>query len=99
MREQLDHLIDVSRQMANIALQVLPFARGEHQGMLGPFILLHFGDQPAEAAVYVESQAGNLYLEKPRDVRRFTGLFECLSTVALSADESVALMTRIAKEI
>jgi transcriptional regulator with XRE-family HTH domain len=94
---QLDHLIEAARR-ENVSVQVLPFARGAHQGLHGPFILLHFGDKPTEAVVYVESQAGNLYQEKQRDVRRFTSDFEHLCTAALDMDESVALMTRITKE-
>jgi transcriptional regulator with XRE-family HTH domain len=96
MREQLQHLMDLA-QVPNVTLQVIPLRTGGHPGLGGAFSLLEFEDD--EPVVYVDSPAGNLYLEKRNDVRRFVGTFDLLRAVALPPDESSALLSRAAEEM
>lgn len=96
MRDQLHHLIDMAKR-PNITLQVLPFNKGGHPGLGGSFSLLEFETDPT--VVYVESLAGNLYLEKRPDVRRFVGMLDLLRATALAPDDTTALLERAAEEM
>ncbi|MBS2966019.1 helix-turn-helix domain-containing protein [Actinocrinis puniceicyclus] len=94
MREQIEHLL-AAADLPNVLVQILPLDLGAHVGMAGAFSLLAFDEN---AIVYVDSPAGNLYLEKPRDVRRFTADFEQLSATAHDPQASASLLKRIAKD-
>nr|WP_176446066.1 helix-turn-helix transcriptional regulator [Streptomyces noursei]BAA89264.1 ORF312 [Streptomyces noursei] len=95
LRDQLRHLMEIAA-LPNVTLQVVPFEKESHPGLGGSFALLEFEDDPA--VVYVDSMAGNLYLEKARDVRRFVRAFDLLKACALDPDDSAALINRAAKE-
>jgi hypothetical protein len=98
MRGQLDHLIDMA-SAPNVTLQVISFTHGAHNGMHGAFTLLHFNEEMTDSVAYVESQAGNLYQQKTRDVQRFTAMFTGLHHEALDTSQTLALIARIAKEL
>ena len=98
MRAQLGRLAEAS-ELPNVTLQVLPFAQGSHAGLAGPFAILEFpGGGPAimdPGVVYVESVAGNIYLEKDRQVRHWADVFDQLRAQALSPDESRQVIARV----
>lgn len=94
MREQLEHLLERAR-WPNIKVQVLPFDRGEHTAILGSFTLLRF--EPAGRhpdVVYIETEADDLYLEQPDELRRYTAVFDRLQASALDAIASRQLIQR-----
>ncbi|MGQ4517372.1 Scr1 family TA system antitoxin-like transcriptional regulator [Streptomyces sp. DW26H14] len=95
MREQIDHLIEVST-LPHVTLQILPVAKGAHPGLLGSFSLLEFDAEPPVA--YVESHAGNIYLEKTPDVRRLTAQFDMLRALARDPQESTAILHSARRE-
>ncbi|MEV6672883.1 DUF5753 domain-containing protein [Streptomyces sp. NPDC051162] len=95
MRDQLHHLVRTA-DMSNVTIQVVPIRKGGHPGLGGAFSVLEFEED--DPVVYVDSPAGNLYLEKRTDVRRFTGTFDLLRATALAPDESLALISRAAEE-
>ncbi|GAB2577006.1 helix-turn-helix transcriptional regulator [Streptomyces capparidis] len=96
MRAQLEQLLRTA-ELPNVTIQVFPFGKASHPGLGGALSVLEFENDPP--VVYVDSQAGNLYLEKPRDVRRLTNTFDLLRASALDPDESVALIARAAAEM
>lgn len=96
MRNQLCHLADVA-EMPNVTIQVIPFSSGGNPGLNGSFSILEFEDDTPVA--YIESQAGNLYLEKRQDIRRYTGLLDLLTAMALPPTESTAFLRRAAEEM
>lgn len=97
MRAQVLELIEQSKQ-PNINVLIIPNDIGAHAGMTGPFCLFQFEpDEPPVA--YVEGQAGNLYLEKVRDLRRCQQAMNHLMSVASDPDASVRIMHSIAKEL
>jgi len=98
MREQLMHLIEIC-ELPNVTLQVLPFARGAHAGLDGSFVIMGFPDPTDMDVVSVESPAGNIYLEKAEDLRRYTLRFDHLRAEALPTDESVRSIHEVAKEL
>jgi transcriptional regulator with XRE-family HTH domain len=97
MRAQLRHLLAVGEQ-PNVTIQILPFLAGPHAGLDGPFTLIEFPGHDPEV-VYVEGPAGNIYLEKPRDLRRTNSIFDHLQSEALDPDESRAFIHATAEEI
>ncbi len=97
MRAQLRHLLEAS-ELPNITFQVIPFDVGAHAGMPGSFIVLQFTEEAIPDVIYVDSMAGELFLEEESDVRRYKLVFEHLRAVAASPDVSRRLIASIAAE-
>jgi DNA-binding XRE family transcriptional regulator len=95
MREQLLHLVESSEQ-GRTTLQVVPFGAGAHAGTTGPFVVLDFPQPTDPVVVYVETLAGDIYLEAPTDVDRYTLAFARLLAAALHPDDSVRLVQQVA---
>src|SRR5215831_12561176 len=95
MREQLRHLAD-SGEHGKTTIQVVPFSAGAHAGTTGPFIILDFPEPTDPSVVYVETLAGDLYLEERADVDRYTLAFDPLLAAALHPDDSVRLVQQAA---
>ena len=95
MREQLLHLVE-SAEQGKTTLQVVPFSAGAHAGTTGPFVILDFPGPTDPAVVYVETLAGDIYLEERADVTRYTIAFDRLLAAALHPDESVRLVEQAA---
>lgn len=98
MRAQLRHLVDLSGR-PNIELQVLPFGEGWHPGTTGSFSVLTFPENVHSPVAYVESQAGDAYLEREDDMRRVTLTYTHLHAAALSASKSRELIAAIARDL
>lgn len=97
MQAQLRHLAEAVKA-PNITFQVVPFHAGAHPGMAGSFVLIDFSDPMDTDLVYIESMAGDLFLESDADVRLYTSIFDNLRAVALSPDASAALIADLAHE-
>ncbi len=95
MRAQLGHLIDTAEQ-GKTTVQVVPFRAGAHAGTTGPFVILDFPEPTDPAVVYVETLAGDIYLEERADVSRYTIAFDRLLAAALHPDDSVRLIQQVA---
>jgi transcriptional regulator with XRE-family HTH domain len=93
MRAQLNQLTDLAR-LPYVTIQVIPFAAGAHQAMDSTFRILEF-DSPIPDVVYVEGLVGFIYLDRPQDIARYEEVFEQLSGIALSPQESIALIKQI----
>lgn len=88
MRGQLEHLVDLTSQ-PHITLQILPFDRGGHPGLEGPFSLLTLPELGSDVG-YAEGQMGAVYLESQDQVRSCTMRFGAVSVTALTAVESLS---------
>ena len=97
MHAQLQHLITAAAQPA-VNLLVMPDALGAHPGLNGPMAILQFetGTRPV---VYVEAQAGNLYMEKDDDLRRCQQTMNHILAAAPGPEPSLALIRQVAKEM
>jgi transcriptional regulator with XRE-family HTH domain len=95
MRGQLRHLADVAQQ-GKTTVQVVPYRAGAHAGTTGPFVILDFDEPTDPAVVYVETLAGDIYLEERPDVNRYTLAFDRLVAAALHPDDSVRLIEQAA---
>ena len=98
MRAQLLHLTKIVNAH-NITFQVVPFEAGAHPGMPGQFVLMSFADPTDTDLIYTDNMAGELFLESDADVRRYRLTFDNLTAMALSPNDSVALVTEIARSM
>ncbi|MFF1737218.1 helix-turn-helix domain-containing protein [Streptomyces sp. NPDC058247] len=98
-REQLKHLIQQAEEVPNVVVQVLPYSKGAHSALSGSFTILDFPDPTEPAVVYVDSPGGSLYLQKPKDTRRFDQSHSRLRGLALDETESVRFMKTVLKEM
>ncbi|MEU8623129.1 helix-turn-helix transcriptional regulator [Streptomyces sp. NPDC048623] len=94
-REQRQHLAEMA-ELPNVTLQVIPANKGAHPGLAGQFALFEFEANPS--VVYVDSPAGNLYLEKRTDVRKFGVTFDLLRASALDPADTIALLRTTPRE-
>lgn len=76
----------------------MPNAKGAHAGMSGAFSLLEF-EPSAPTIVYVDSIAGNVYLEKQRDVRKFVQIFDLVRAAGPDPQQTPAILEQLAKEM
>lgn len=98
MRGQLDRLVKATKA-PNITVQVISFDAGAHPGMPGQFIVLDFADPLDTDLIYIDSMAGDLFLESDADIARYRTVFDNLVAVALSPKDSAALVAEIASEL
>jgi transcriptional regulator with XRE-family HTH domain len=97
MHAQLLRLIERS-ELPNVTLLVLPDDLGAHAGLTGPLAIFQF-EAGARPVVYVEGQAGNLYLEKDDDLRRCRQTMNHILAAAPGPERSLALIRQVAKEM
>jgi transcriptional regulator with XRE-family HTH domain len=95
MRAQLTR-IAVLAALPHVTVQVLPFAAGVHPAMEGAFRILGFPERADPDVVYLENQAGSLYLEEPAETSRYAQMFTHLSAQALDPGESARMITGVA---
>lgn len=98
MRDQLVHLASAITA-PHITFQVIPFRIGAHPGMAGQFALLEFADIEDPDLVYVDTLAGDLFVEKAEEVKSYRAMFEQLVAVALSPAESATMVNEIANDL
>jgi transcriptional regulator with XRE-family HTH domain len=95
MREQLQHILTLARR-PNVTVQVLRFAAGAHLATGGGFSVLTFEkDEPALG--YIETLAGELFLESPAEIGRLMAAHDLLKTLAMSPAESATYIRKRAQ--
>lgn len=95
MREQLEHMVMLA-ELPTVSLHVLPTAAGAHPGMNSAFTVLSFPEADDADIAYVGHVAGSVQLEKNEQVRSASLVFDQLRERALSRDESVDVLARLA---
>jgi transcriptional regulator with XRE-family HTH domain len=99
MRHQLQHLLELGRQGAGVNLQVVPFAAGAHAGASGAFSILEFPEPEDPDAVYIDTPAGELFVEEREEVNRFQIAFEHLRATALSTTDTLTMIADVASAL
>ncbi|MEU2059700.1 helix-turn-helix transcriptional regulator [Streptomyces sp. NPDC013455] len=97
MREQLEHLIEMS-QLPHVTVQVLPFEVGAHPGLNGQYAILEFADAADSSVVYLEGVTSDLYLEKAQDVQKYAVMYEHLRAQSLNVEASRQFIAERAKD-
>jgi transcriptional regulator with XRE-family HTH domain len=95
MHAQVTHLADAAAR-PNITIQVIPFEAGAHPGMPGSFVHMDFKDPLDPELVYIDTMAGDLFLEADADLRRYRSMFDHLRATALSATQTSDLLASAA---
>lgn len=91
MRSQLRHLLDTTK-MDSVSVRIVPFGVGAHPGLIGPFTLLGLQDS-GEDLLFMEGPAADIVNRDDQEVIiAFTEDFEKLRALAVSEDETSALI-------
>lgn len=90
-RLQLRHLLELSK-LAKVTLQVTPYSTGAHPGVMGGFTILSFPEPEDLDAVYIETAAGQLFVEEPEEVSRFQIALQRLQAMALTPADSLRMI-------
>ncbi|CAL9540641.1 MULTISPECIES: helix-turn-helix domain-containing protein [Streptomyces] len=96
MREQLEHLIELS-ELPHVTVQVLPFEVGAHPGINGQYAILEFADAADSSVVYLEGVTSDLYLEKAQDVQKYAVMYEHLRAQSHNVEVSRQFIAEAAK--
>ena len=98
MAAQLAHLEQMARR-PNITLRVVPFSRGLYPGCESAgfsLFKLDADETTADNVYFLEGLGGSVWAEKEADRRRIAVTFEHLETIAMSEEESLDFIGRIA---
>lgn len=85
--------------LQGVTVQVLPFTAGAHPAMEGPFSILGFPEPVDPDVVYLENQAGSVYLEDADEIDRYAQVITHLIARALSPDDSASLIRNVAASL
>ncbi|MFW5419783.1 helix-turn-helix domain-containing protein [Nocardiopsis sp. CNT-189] len=96
MREQLNALLEAMKR-ERVTIQVVPFSVGAHPATAGNFMLLELSNH--KSIVYLETVAGDLYLESDDEVGLCYTAFEHMIGAALDRAGSAKLISTILKEL
>ncbi|HEY8986417.1 MAG TPA: helix-turn-helix transcriptional regulator [Streptomyces sp.] len=98
MKEQLQHMADLSSSKANVKIQVVPFALGAHPGMNGSFTALKFGALALKPIVYLETFISAGVSRRDDDVKKYRQAFSDLQALAPGYKESLSMIHAASKE-
>ncbi len=73
LQAQLGRLLEAA-ELPNITFQVIPFTVGAHAGMPGSFVFMQFAEATIPDVIYLDSMAGDLFLEAEADVRHLDSM-------------------------
>jgi transcriptional regulator with XRE-family HTH domain len=98
MKEQLLHIAITAEELSNVTVQILPFSSGSHGAYFGPFSILDFPWEDDSGLVFVEGLVEARYLTSRADVYKHAALFERLTALALTPEESIRSLRSRAAE-
>ena len=98
MRQQLDHLAEVSK-LPNVDIQVLPFAAGGVPAMGSPFIILSFAEPDDPDVAFSEHLTGCVYVEDVDELASYNLNFGALQDTALAPESSGEFITSLAGDL
>ncbi|WP_299535213.1 helix-turn-helix transcriptional regulator [uncultured Streptomyces sp.] len=97
LKDQLLHLLDCTRRMNHLTVQVMPSHQHTHAGLNGPMQLMSTAE--GRSLVYVEAQGGGKLISKPEQVADLFDLFGILRAQALTPWESAELIEKKAEQL
>ena len=99
MPSQLRHIVRQAEEDDRVTVRVIPFSKGAHAGLSGPFTLLEFeGGLPDVLYLDTGKEAINMLTSDDR-VSEYADSFESLLEVALPAGESLEFIRAAAEEM
>jgi len=91
MREQIANLVKATER-SETEILVLPLDRGAHPGQPGGFTILSLPQVQVSDVVYLDSLAGQLFIEAEGELERYRSIFSTLRSMALNAGKSIEVM-------
>ncbi|GAA0908582.1 DUF5753 domain-containing protein [Virgisporangium aurantiacum] len=86
MADQVARLHELNRR-EHVDIRVLPWEVGAHPAMhVGAFTILDFHNDDDPAVVYLESQTGARYLEKPEELNEYRRMFDRIYDKTISIE-------------
>jgi hypothetical protein len=76
----------------SITIQVVPFTHGSYPGVRGGLTIFEFDERMHSPVAYVESHAGNLYMERSEELHWCNVTFRHMAAAALSKTESLKVI-------
>ena len=98
MRDQLARLVDAAKQ-PNVTLQVIPVRRGRAPRNARLVHLYGVRRASRPDLVYVDTLAGDLFLETDDDLRLYGSMFDHLRAIALSPSKTTSLITEVMQSL
>lgn len=97
MREQLGHLLEISR-LAHVSIQVLPFSAGGHAAVGGPVTVLRPPGAELPDVVYLEQLTGGVYPDKPAEIELYRHVMNQVVLRAEPPTATAAFLQRLLRE-
>lgn len=88
LKEQLEHLLKLDRQLRNVVVQVMPISVGIHPGLSSGFYVLEFPDSADASLLYIDMLGGDAIVDDKKEVRHYSSAFAHLRTLALGLTAS-----------
>jgi transcriptional regulator with XRE-family HTH domain len=99
MREQLDHLATLAREVPNVQIRVLPFAAGTRPALGRNFTVLSFPDNADPDVIFAESVTYFVLEDETAEVEKFRDAYNQLWDMALDEARSAKLIEEAASLI
>ena len=96
MQDQLTRIVEVAA-LPKVTFQLIPLTIGAHPALDSTFVIIEFDEPMVNDVIYVEGAVGNIYLESATDLERYRRIFSRLRVIALSPEESIAMVARISE--
>jgi transcriptional regulator with XRE-family HTH domain len=96
LRDQLARLVKLA-EMPNVTIRIIPFSAGAYPAIGSPFTVLAFDEEHYDDVAYLESIGYGLLFEDPATVRQYMLNFVGVQSIALSPQESSAMLVRAAE--
>jgi transcriptional regulator with XRE-family HTH domain len=97
MREQYQQILTAA-ELPHVRIQVHLDRAGLLACVTGPFVIIDFPAVSDHSTIYLENGAGDLYLEKPRQLERYRLIWETLCGDALGVDDSIGFIRKLLSE-
>jgi transcriptional regulator with XRE-family HTH domain len=98
MEAQLERLIELASE-PNIALYVVPLQSGYHAAAAGSFSILRFAPPELPDVVYLEQLTSAQYLDKRRDVDRYSAVMDQMCVQAERRVPTRELLARMLEQL
>ncbi|MFF8618271.1 helix-turn-helix domain-containing protein [Streptomyces sp. NPDC015350] len=96
VHRQAAHLAGLARSVPGITILVIPFSAGAHAGIDGPFMLMTF--PTGRTSITIEGRRAALQIHEADVVAEYKRVSERMADDALSAEDSLTFLDRIAEE-
>ena len=99
IRSQVNALADRAETLRRLDLRVIPFGAVVPAFSTSGFTLYDFRAPESPQVAWIESPTGDVYFSAPEDIARYSELFRCLQSVALTPDRSVGHLRSLAIDL